>query len=342
MTESFNNERRAIFLRGKQSQFLLMAKEKLKISWSNFAQNIGVHKRTLNDWKRGKYSIPYFKLLRICKIANLKIPTNIEIKNRFWYVRKAGEIAGRLTYKRYGAIGGNPEFRKQKWRSWWAKVGKFKLSPNFIAKEIKKPDEKSVELAEFVGIMAGDGGITKRQITVSLNYKTDKEYIFFVKRLIKNLFNVKPALYKREKESVTNIVVSRTQLVLFCKSIGLKIGNKIAQNIDIPKWVKQNKKFSTVCIRGLMDTDGCIFNECHHIKNRKYCYPRLSLVSASKQLRLSVLALLKKFDFNPVMRNNRSVQLENRQEIIRYFKIIGTSNYKHEKRFRRIIFGGVG
>jgi len=342
MIETFNDKRRIIFSKNKQGRFLLETKDKLKLSWPNFAQKINVHKRTLNDWKREKYSIPFSVVLKICEIANVSMPMNIEIKERYWYVRKAGKIAGKLTYKRYGAIGGNPEIRKQKWRSWWARIGKFRLSPSFISKEIKKPNKKSIALAEFAGIVMGDGGITKRQVTISLNYKTDKEYIIFVKNLIKDLFNIEAALYKREKESIINIVVSRTQLVLFCRSIGLKIGNKIEQNLDIPKWIKKNKKFSAACIRGLMDTDGCIFNECHHINGRQYCYPRLSLVSASKQLRLSVFNVLKQLDFSPVIRNNRSVQLEKREEIIRYFEKIGTNNFKHKKRYQKMIVGGVG
>ncbi|MBU2052170.1 hypothetical protein KKH13_03130 [Patescibacteria group bacterium] len=342
MTEMFNGEKRVIFPKNKQSQFLLKVKNQLELSWPNFAQKINVHKRTLSDWKRERYSIPLCVLKKICNIANLKMPLDIEIKDRFWYVEKAGKIAGKLTYKRYGAIGGNPEIRQRKWRSWWLRIGKFKLPPSFISKEIKKPNKKSIELAEFAGIMMGDGGITKRQITISLNYKADKEYIIFVKNLIVALFNIEPALYKREEESIINIVVSRTKLVLFCKLIGLMVGNKIAQNLDIPLWIQRNKKYSVACIRGLMDTDGCIYEECHTINNRRYCYPRLSFVSASNQLRLSVLKILKQLAFTPVMRNNRSVQLEKRDEIIRYFEIIDTNNYKHKKRYQQMMFGGVG
>ncbi len=63
-----------------------------------------------------------------------------------------------------------------------------------------------------------------------------------------------------------------------------------------------------------MDTDGCIFNECHVINNKKYCYPRLSFVSFSWQLRLSVFKILQKLNFPPKIRNNRSVQLEKRKD----------------------------
>ncbi len=45
-----------------------------------------------------------------------------------------------------------------------------------IRKEIKYP-AKCVELAELIGVILGDGGLSGNyQLTVSLNSKTDKEY----------------------------------------------------------------------------------------------------------------------------------------------------------------------
>jgi len=36
-------------------------------------------------------------------------------------------------------------------------------------------------------------------------------------------------------------------------------GSKYKQKISIPKWIKQNKKFSIECLRGLLQTDGCMY-----------------------------------------------------------------------------------
>lgn len=119
------------------------------------------------------------------------------------------------------------------------------------------------------------------------------------------------------------------------------MGNKLKQGLDIPEWIKGNKELEISCIRGLMDTDGCFFNECHKINNKKYCYPRLSLVSHSRQLLDSVFEILQKLGFSPKIRNKRSVQLEKREDILRYFSLIGTSNPKHEAKFKAV-FGGVG
>lgn len=69
-----------------------------------------------------------------------------------------------------------------------------------MAREIFCP-QKNEELAEFVGIMLGDGGITKRQVIVTLNPKTDKAYSIFVKKLMERLFKIKPSMFYEKEES---------------------------------------------------------------------------------------------------------------------------------------------
>ena len=104
------------------------------------------------------------------------------------------------------------------------------------------------------------------------------------------------------------------------------VGNKIKQQIDIPQWIYSRISFQKACMRGLMDTDGCIFSERHKIKGKLYCYPRLSLVSASAPLRQSVCSILEKLDFSPKIRNNRSVQLERKEDIIPAYEKALNSN----------------
>lgn len=331
-------DKRAIFSAGEQSNFLIRARAILTLSWPELAYKLGVVPRTLNDWKREKYSLPLTILGVLCKLTGLKRPQDIEVRPPFWSVKKAGAVAGKLVYQKYGAIGGDPAKRKQKWLEWWHKFGKFNPNKYFVPKEIFLP-KRSADLAEFVGIMMGDGGITQKQTTITLNSNNDKQYSLHVINLIKKLFKIKPSIYF--KKNVLSIVISRKKLVKFCKSIGLCIGGKVKQQFDIPAWVKNKKCFAVACIRGLMDTDGCIFNECHKINKKLYCYPRLSFVSHSEPLRNSVYKLLKRFGFSAKVRNRRSVQLENRKDILRYFGFIRTNNPKHKTRFDSFL-GGVG
>ena len=319
--------KRAIFPKGEQSKFLLKIAERPNFSWHLLAKKINIHSRTLNDWKREQYSIPINKLKRICKLFDLELPKNIKIKDPFWYVNLGAKNGGLATIKKYGTIG-DPEYRKRKWFEWWEKEGKAK---NTI--KIKIP-LFSRELAEFTGIVIGDGGITKNQVMISTNSIVDRKYGYFIKKLIKKLFNVDASIYFVDSHTLMIVAASRIKLVEFCnKKLGLHIGNKLKQGLDIPKWVRKNSEFEKACLRGIMDTDGCIFNECHKIKNKSYNYKRLNITSASPELIKSIFDILEKNNLSPRIRNGRCVQIEDKGKIEKYFKIIGTSNAKHLKRY---------
>lgn len=341
MAESLNSKypKRVIFLSGEQHNFLLKAIKKLDISWFSFADRINVHKRTLNDWRREQYSLPIDIFHKICKIAELRKPKNIRVKDPFWYVNKGAKLGGIACIKKYGCVGGDPEYRKKKRREWWEKKGKFTDNSIFRRKPIKEP-RFSNRLAEFSGIMIGDGSITRRQIMITVNSRDDNQYSFFIKDLIQKTFDVPVSICYYKDKLAMKLVVSRSGLVDFCnKKLGLRIGHKLRQGLDIPDWIKANSSFKKACLRGLMDTDGCIFNECHKIKDKRYCYPRWAFTSYSRQLCFSVIKILEELNFTPKLRAGRNVQLEKKEDIIRYFQLIGTSNLKHRMRFKSYLEG---
>ena len=141
-------------------------------------------------------------------------------------------------------------------------------------------------------------------------------------------------MHKVRGTKALNICISRTDLVNFLAKHGLKVGNKLKQNLSIPEWILRSPKYIIPCIRGMVDTDGSVVIETHLIKNKKYSYPRLNFTSASPILVGQTVHLLEKLGFHPkIRRRGRSVQLENIKEIWEYFKRIGTSNPKHMKRF---------
>ena len=341
MSESLNSvaSKRAILPKGKQKEFLLETKAALKISWSDLSSIIKISQRTLTDWKNEKRPISLMVLEKMCGLAKIKIPENIQTKEPFWWAVKAGKIAGKKVYEKYGVVGGNPENRKAKWRKWYEKTGKENLPKNFHRKIFNTPD-KDEFLSELIGIILGDGGISKRQVIITLNKKDDKDYSRFVANLIEKVLKMKPGVHERRDGHVVNIAMSSTNLVDFLISMGIKTGNKVKNQVDVPLWIKKNNSFKKSCLRGLMDTDGCIFNECHRINKKIYCYPRLSFVNHSEPLLLFVFETAKELGFSPKIRNNRSVNLEKREDIRKYFNTVGTSNKKHLNRFNK--FGGIG
>lgn len=331
--------KRVIFRSGKQKLFINQIKNNLKITDEKLARLLKISVRTLTDWKHEKFLMPFNSVKFLSKKAKFKIPVKIKIVDNFWYVHKGAVKGGMAVYKKYGRIGGDPDYRKKKWYEWWEKEGKFKPSSiHNTPLSFQKPII-SESLAEFVGIMLGDGGMSKYQIHITLHCKDDKDYMNFVVKLVKKLFGINPAIYYDSKDSVNVLVISRINLVNFLsQKIGLKIGNKIKQKMDIPAWIKRNKKFQIACLRGLIDTDGCLVIHKYKVNGKQYCYKKLNFCSASKSLVISIIQILKTFDFKPrLSHNSRNAWIDNQKEVMRYLKVIGSNNPKHIKRWRRRI-----
>lgn len=60
--------------------------------------------------------------------------------------------------------------------------------------------------------------------------------------------------------------VSSVELSKFLVSIGLCVGDKIRNQIDVPGWIFEDQEYIKGCIRGLIDTDGNIARKNYHVK----------------------------------------------------------------------------
>lgn len=326
-----SNEKRVIFKPNKQNEFILQSQRLLNLNNNTFAEMVKVSARTVRDWKREIYSIPLGAVVQLCNKANLNLPKNIEIRDKFWYVENGAIRGGRASYKKYGYVGGDPNFRKKKWYEWWQKEGKFKTNSITSPLPINRPS-KSVDLAEFVGIVLGDGGITKKQVTITVHRVDDKKYVEYIKKLVKKIFLVNPACYTRE--NVVNIVISRSELVKILLKMGLCVGNKVRNQVDVPLWIKNSNKFSRACLRGLFDTDGCFYVDKHKYKDRLYLNCGINFTNRSLPLLGFFKFNLIKLKLSPTQKTDFSVFLRKEEEILSYFKIIGSSNPKHSSKFK--------
>ena len=126
MAEKSNRkyDKRLIFPVGKQRDFLIKSRQALGISWPEIAKIAKVHNRTICDWRREKYSIQYKAAKKIELLSKVNLPKDIEIKDPFWYSVKGSDLGWRVVLKRYGCVGGDPEYRKKKWFEWWEKDSK--------------------------------------------------------------------------------------------------------------------------------------------------------------------------------------------------------------------------
>ncbi len=203
-----------------------------------------------------------------------------------------------------------------------------------VLKEIKKPP-RSVDLAAFIGIMLGDGGIrNKYQLTVSLNYESEREYADYVGRLINRLFSVDHKVFRRKGSLGADIVVSSANVVNFLLDQGLQPGNKVKNQVDIPWWIKNNIEFQKACLRGLIDTDGSLYGHKYKVNNKWYEYLKLDFTNCSKPLLRSVYAILSDLGIKSSLKGVH-ITVSAKSDVNRYLAIVGSSNTKFLYRWKR-------
>ncbi|MFH1406654.1 MAG: hypothetical protein ABIH01_01420 [Candidatus Omnitrophota bacterium] len=217
----------------------------------------------------------------------------------------------------------------------------FQLNPQLakatgfiIRKEIKYP-ERSSELAEFIGIMLGDGCLPgNHQLTITFNNKTDCAYAEYIGNLLKKLFSIGYHIRKRKDSNGADIVVSSSNLVEFLLKQGLIAGNKVKHQVGIPYWVYGKSEYKIACLRGLMDTDGGLYLHKYHSNGSVYRYLKLCFGSRSKPLLNFVFGTLQKLSFK-VYLNSAHVSIYSIPEVKRYFEEIGFHNSKHIEKFKK-------
>lgn len=323
--------KRAAFPPGKQQLFLDTVFEFLNIQ--EVARLCACSERTVRDWRREKFRMPADVVYELARRAGVQAPKHA-VSNAYAHTAEAGRKGYAAVVAAHGQLPRDEEIRKKAWATWWEETGKYQKHTVRTPREICKP-EKSAELAEFIGIMMGDGGMSRYQATVTLHHIDDRAYSVFVARRIRRLFGYAPSIRYHKQKSVISIVMSRVELVRYLHGLGLPVGDKIRQGLDIPDWIRSRKDFSISCVRGLIDTDGCIFTHKYTVRGKPYSYKKLSFTSASEPLLRSVGALLTELGMHPRMgSNNNDLRLESAADMERYFSLIGTNNPKHLRRYR--------
>lgn len=222
---------RAQISQKKLDIFFQQVKKKTLFSWEELAINVcNVNPRTLRGWRSGKYTIPIAALEKLSHAANVTRPSIDMRLSAFWYVKKGNSLGGKRRQELHGDLGTPEGRRKGGLQS--AERNRSLQRVNFLPRKVTLP-KNSLELAEFIGILLGDGGVTPYQVTITLNRYDDTKYIAYVAKLCTKLFGFPPSLHYRK--SVCTIIISRVGLVKFLVNMGMVIGSKVRHQVDIPE-----------------------------------------------------------------------------------------------------------
>lgn len=302
------------------------------LSWGKVAGILQISERSLNDWRWGKISMPqeaYLKCLAMAKFHNNKFKPLV--LNNFWHINEAAKKGARARMKIYGNLG-TAEGRKAGGLA-SLKTHKIKNTGFKILQPITQA-KASEDLAELMGILIGDGHLSNYQVSMTTNSITDIKHAFFVKDLIVKIFNLHVKVAFKKNENAMTVVASSKNLVNLLHSKGMPIGNKIKNNLSIPAWVMEDIKYQKAFIRGLFDTDGCVYLDKHLIKGKMYKHIGWTITSYAGRLIAGIIEILKNLNLNPTYQvSQKSVFLRRQNEVAKYFAEIGTHNNKHQGRY---------
>lgn len=324
------------FQKGDLKHFIQSAEDQLDLSLKEIAKRLNISTRTLRDWKREKFNPNSKAIDKLSKWSLISIPKHITL-NRYWYVKKGARLGGIKTYELYGLLGNKETRAKGGWMSWIKRKNDPDLWKKYLNTFSKPQDSK--ELAEFIGIMLGDGGLTNRQITIYLSSITDQKYAEYVVNLIKKLFALKASIKEVQKYHVLRIGISGINVVKYLIGKGLKIGNKVHLQVGVPDWIWKKNDYIKACIRGLIDTDGCFVFHKYTVNGKKYKYPKLTFSNKSEPILDFVYQGLNKLGYHPKRTKAFEVWLYNQNEVKQYLQEIGTRNIKPTVKV--ILTGGV-
>jgi intein/homing endonuclease len=189
--------------------------------------------------------------------------------------------------------------------------------------DIQTPKKRTKKLAEFFGIMLGDGHISDFQTIVSLGTK-EMMYAEYVAVLMGEIFKTKAKVSIR-KDGYKDVYISSVELSTWLQEEGL-VFNKVKSQVGVPKWIFSSDDFMRAFLRGFFDTDGSVYRLRYGIQ--------ISLTNKSLPLLVSLQKMLFKLQYKPSGISSGKVYVTNRDEIFRFFTEIKPSNIKHINRFK--------
>lgn len=203
-----------------------------------------------------------------------------------------------------------------------------------VLKPITIP-KHSTQLAELIGILMGDGHVGLYQTSITTNSDTDFQHAQFIKSLVEELFKIQVQLSNRRDKKACVVTISSKSACRYLSDQGIPQGNKIALGLRIPDWIRKNFSYRMAFICGLFDTDGCVYLDTHCVGQKVYRNLGMAFANQSLSLLSFFKETLENLELHPTQKTKFRVFLRRKEDIRRYFDLVGSSNEKHLEKVRR-------
>ena|SRR3989338_8750615 len=201
-----------------------------------------------------------------------------------------------------------------------------KIRFNNRRNDIVIPSNRSDELAEFFGIMLGDGCLTHYQVSVTLGSK-EIAYAKYVQGLLQRIFGGQPRIAVLSRGH-TVVYLGSTLATGWLMREGL-VRNKVKSQVDVPQWIYKSESYMESFLRGFFDTDGSIYKLRFGVQ--------ISFTNHSLPILHSLHRMLKALGYKASTVSAYRVYLTRIPDVKRFFTSVKPGNPKHQRRFRDIM-----
>lgn len=185
------------------------------------------------------------------------------------------------------------------------------------------PQDYSSDLAEFFGVMLGDGHLTHFQVSVTLGTK-ELAYAEYLLDLIEKIFKVRPKIAFR-KNGHKIVYLGSVAITKWLRDQGL-VNNKVLAQVAAPKWIFEKTNFMERFLRGFFDTDGSVYKLRWGMQ--------ISLCNRSLPLLKSARDMLLYLGYSASQISIYNLYITKKIDVARFFKEISPKNPKHQLRFK--------
>ena len=293
--------------------------------WKKLRDVFNIPRKNLENYRTGLITLPeelYKKLILVLPdVLNVYYSSCIDIKENNWGCIKGGKnnyIKNKHIYE-FG--------RKKAWKTTYRKY-----------KDIQIPIEQiGIDFYEVLGTFIGDGFFNKYGNRYMIQFAGDSRYDFSYYKdtiipVLSKLMNRKP--YIRIKENSMWVTFYSKALFNLLLKFNMPLGKKV-YTVKIPDEVIDDKTKLICTLRGIFDTDGCIFVDKRRIYREPYV--RIALQLTNKvlidQVSNGLIGLgIKCGVSKKVSVGSYILQINGFDEVKKYLYKVGFSNERHLKK----------
>ncbi len=198
-------------------------------------------------------------------------------------------------------------------------------------------------LYEFIGVLIGDGclmdypHLRAYRVEITGNVVEERDYYEKISSFLQAEFSLKPKVFTRTYNDGSRglkLLVNNKKFVSFLKNEYGFTNNK-TYTVEIPNHLMTWEKSKHI-LRGIFETDGCLYFSKSRVTTNKPTYPRLEITTVSIKLANQIIKILKENGFSVQNHKNRSstvIYLSGEEMLQKWINEIGFSSNKNWSKY---------